>query len=124
MDTISLRFWDTVHAVPDVGPSLAHFVQAIGEYFQRRLHVENIGTDIPGSVELDVDDVEFGHLIKQAVAWGFMYPHFKDEHRSALPAVGGEFRLSYTLAPKFKILPRRGRAVALASIFPQRNLFR
>ena len=124
METISQRFWDTIHAVPDYGPKLVDLIGGIGVYFERRLHVDNIGTDIPGSIELSSDDAEFTNIIHQAVAWGFMYPHFKDEHRNALPTEGGEFRLSYTLAPKFKILPRRGRVTQLNSIFPQRSLFR
>jgi len=123
LETISQRFWDTIYAVPDYGPKLADMISRIGEYFERRLHTDPIGTDIPGSILIDPDDKEFNQLIHQAVAWGFMYPHFKDEHRAALPGVGGEFRLAYTLAPRFKILPRRGRVVPLGAVFPQRNLF-
>ncbi|HEX8902924.1 hypothetical protein [Vitreimonas sp.] len=122
METIGVRFYDSIGAVRDVGPDLKSFIGLIGRYFSERLHAEPIGTDVFSSIALRAEDVEFSGLVHQAVAWGFMYPHFKDEKRSALPADEGEFRLAYTLAPYFKLLPRRGRPVSLNVVFPQRRL--
>lgn len=122
LEVTSERFWNSIWAVPDVGPNLSLLIGRLGEDFYRRLHVEPIGTDAFASVTVSTSDADIMPLIKQAVAWGFMYPHFKDEKRPALPATEGEFRLSYTLAPKFSILPRRGRSVPLRTIIPQRQL--
>lgn len=122
MEVISERFWNSIWAVPESGPVLSRLIGLLGEDFYRRLHVDPIGTDAFASVTISDSDADIMPFIKQAVAWGFMYPHFKDEKRPALPATEGEFRLSYTLAPKFSILPRRGRSVPLRSIIPQRQL--
>lgn len=119
LDTISERFLGSIWAVPKVGPDLSRLITLLGEEFHRRLHVDSIGTDVFGSIEVSERDHDILPLIKQAVAWGFMYPHFKDERRPALPVSKGEFRLAYTLAPKFSILPRRGRSVQSKSILPQ-----
>lgn len=122
MEIISGRFSDSIWAVPDVGPNLSQLIRLLGDEFRRQLHAAPIGTDVPASVRIRPADTEIMPLVKDAVAWGFMYPHFKDERRPALPAVEGEFRLSYTLAPKYSILPRRGRIVQLKTILPQRHL--
>lgn len=122
LEIISQRFWDSIWAVPDVGPDLSQFIGLLGEAFYRRLHVDPIGTDPPASVHVSESDADLLPLVKQAVAWGFMYPHFKDERKPALPQTDGEFRLCYTLAPKFKVLPRRGRSLRLRTILPQLRL--
>jgi hypothetical protein len=119
LETISDRFLSSIWAVPDVGPDLSRLITRLGEEFQRRLHVESVSTDVFASIDVSETDHDIMPLIKQAVAWGFMYPHFKDEKRPALPVTEGEFRLAYTLAPKFSILPRRGRSLQLKNIIPQ-----
>ena len=122
LETISERFLNSIWAVPEVGPNLSRLITRLGEEFYRRLHVEPVGTDVFASIEVSESDADIMPLVKQAVAWGFMYPHFKDEQRPALPVSDGEFRLSYTLAPKFSILPRRGRSVSLKNVLPQLQL--
>jgi hypothetical protein len=120
--TLSERFLNTALAIPGDGPALHRLIKSLGFYFGARLHVGRIGTDTFGSLEVDESDPELLHLVQQAVAWGYMYPHSKDERRDSLPTGAGEFRLAYVLAPYFRILPRRGRPVRPSTIFPQRSL--
>lgn len=119
LEALSGRFLDSIWAVPEVGPNLSRLVNSLGMEFYRRLHSQPIGTDVAASIEIDEADSDVWPLVRQAVAWGFMYPHFKDEKRPALPATEGQFRLSYTLAPHFSLLPRRGRSIRLKTIAPQ-----
>jgi len=122
LSTLSQRFLDNALAVPEVGPDLHRMIKALGEHFRSKLHMGRVGTDTVGSIEVTESDGDILRLIKQAVAWGFMYPHFKDEKRDVLPTTSGEFRLAYILAPHFQLLPRRGRPIRPSTVFPQISL--
>lgn len=100
-----------------VGRKLFSFINKIGLYMKDRLYNYPLSTNQVTSINIDdkVSDEDW-NLIKRAVDLGLLYPNINFNHPDKLPVREGKFHLAYVLSPHFKLLPRRGRDVALATV--------
>lgn len=97
-------------SVPKKGPELRSLIDRIGGFLEHSLHRERISTDVIGSFRVDADTSEaLWAIIKAGVAHGFIFPNTNDRQQP-LVEKKGSFRLSFSLAPKFNLYPRRGAA--------------
>lgn len=123
LTTFSTSTLSRVQSEPQNGPDLFKFLSAVGEYMQHDLHDSLIGTDQISSIEVDVPitDNEW-NVIKNAVGLGLLYPNMTANSGDQMPERSGVFRLAYVLAPRFRILPRMGKAVSIKRINQQVGL--
>lgn len=112
-----------IQSEPKTGPELFKLLSLVGNYFSEQLHQQKLGTDQISSVEIDgqISDQEWG-LIKAAVGLGLLYPNISASGGDQMPERTGTFRLAYVLSPRFKILPRKGKAVSFRRLFQQLSL--
>lgn len=108
---------DGIRTRTKYGPSTYELLMKVGTEFKDRLYADTIATDTYGTIK--VDEVAFAkhrHQIEMAVSRGLLYPLNIDRNKDLLPVNSGEFRLAYVLAPKFRLLPRKGKALSISSI--------
>lgn len=106
-----------VQSEPDVGRELYEFIRRVGEYMHFSLYAKPVTTDQVSSFRLTSSSEHiYWPLIQHAVALGLLYPNLNTNHPDQLPQKSGTFHLAYVLAPLFRILPRRGKALALQSV--------
>ncbi|WP_062810695.1 hypothetical protein [Alcanivorax sp. NBRC 102028] len=96
--------------------SVYDIINVIGNVFHLRIHGDKVGTDFYGSVELSESDAAVWDLIVSAVGLGALFPITNSAHPDELPIKSGIFRLSYTFAACFQLLPRKGKPLPLRSI--------
>jgi hypothetical protein len=106
-----------VQSEPEVGRELYEFIRRVGEYMHHSLYEKPVTTDQVSSFRL-TSSVEqmYWPLIQHAVALGLLYPNLNTNHPDQLPQKSGTFHLAYVLAPLFRILPRRGKALGLQAV--------
>lgn len=121
--TFSTSLFQRVQSEPEVGPQLYDFLDSVGSYMRRSLHMEPLATDHISSFQVDrgIPDIVW-RLVKRAVAVGLLYPNINTSNPDHMPEWEGTFHLAYALAPHFRLLPRRGRARALSSMLDVRTL--
>lgn len=109
-----------VQSEPQNGPDLYRFLSAVGNFMSQDLHDNLLGTDQISSIEIDVPitDNEWT-VVKNAVGLGLLYPNINANSGDQMPERCGIFRLAYVLAPNFKILPRKGKAVSFKRVIQQ-----
>lgn len=96
-------------SAPIHGPDLVLFISNIGEAMRSLLHQRPLTTDQVGSFLMTrSDSPENWELMKDAVAEGLAYPNVSPNNPDMMPEEEGEFRIAYILAPRFRLLPRRG----------------
>lgn len=112
-----------VQSEPQNGPDLYKYLSAIGNFMKHDLHDNLLGTDQISSIEIDkpITDNEW-EVIKNAVGLGLLFPNINANSGDQMPERSGIFRLAYVLAPNFKILPRKGKAVSFSRIIQQVSL--
>jgi hypothetical protein len=98
-----------------VGGELHAFIKRLMEHFKSRFYGHPLTTDYYYSISLGPDTTDDQwHLIKFAVGLGFMFPKVSFSQPDELPdRLSGEFNMAYRLAPKFGLLPRKGKPVSL-----------
>ena len=98
-----------------IGGELHAFIKRLMEYFMSRFYEHKMTTDYFYSVSIGPDTTDDQwHLIKYAVGLGFMFPKVSFSQPDELPdRYSGEFNMAYRLAPKFGLLPRKGKSVSL-----------
>ena len=96
--------------------TLYDLLNLIGSEFRSRIHDRKISTDTYGSVTIGRSEAWVWELIVAAVQMGLLYPIVKSNNRDELPYRSGTFRLAYAVAPKFQLLPRKGRPIPLSTI--------
>lgn len=114
---ISDQTLSAARSEPQCGDRLHAFLEMLGNYMHRCLHDEPLGTDQVASVVIGptVSDDDW-QLVEKAVSLGLMYPQIGRTDGDTLPQRRGTFRLSFTLAPHFRLLPRKGHARQLRTI--------
>lgn len=112
---------ERVRGEGEMGPEVYEMLSIIGSFFKSRF-LEPLATDQIGSVRVDpaVTETEW-ETVKRAVGLGLLYPNINPLHPDDLPTREGIFRLAYVLAPRFEILPRKGKARALSRILRSPN---
>jgi hypothetical protein len=102
---------------PRSGRRVFELLSAIGSYAEGQLHSERLRSDQASGVQIDesipVDDWE---AIKAAVGIGLLFPQTTPSRGDPMPDREGSFHLAYVLAPRFRILPRRGRPKRFAVV--------
>lgn len=108
---------DRIQSEPEVGPELFRFVRAIGTYMHDSLHGEPLTTDQISSIEVDatINDTHW-KLVQRAVALGLLFPNVGLNATDQMPEREGTFHLAYALAPRFRLVPRRGRSRKLTTV--------
>jgi hypothetical protein len=104
-------------SIEEIGPDVYAMLMRVGEYMRSRLHDNKLGTDTISSVIVDqgVDD-ETWRLVRAAAGRGLMYSNTSQMNPEPWPDRDGVFHLAYVLAPHFRLLPRRGKAVRLSRV--------
>ena len=99
-----------------IGGSLYDFIKRLMEYFKSRFYEQLLSTDYYYAISLGPDTTdEQWRLIQYAVGLGFMFPKVSFSQPDELPErCFGEFNMAYRLAPKFGLLPRKGKSVSLS----------
>jgi hypothetical protein len=117
MQRLSASTLNQVMPFPDVGPELHAFICKLGKYMHADFHNKPVTTDQVTSVTIDdsVSEKDW-KLIRVAVGHGLLYPNIGTGNPDEMPWREGTFHLAYALAPYFLLLPRRGKAVKLATI--------
>lgn len=106
-----------VQSEPGCGPQLYEFLEILGNYMHQALHNEAMTTDQISSIYIDRDvPTLYWGLIQRAVGLGLLFPNVNANNPDEMPEREGTFHLAYVLAPKFRILPRRGKARKLNTI--------
>lgn len=104
-----------VRSEANVGPELFELVFCVGRFLAHQLHGGPLATDQLGAFRYDLpsDDLKW-----RAVAKGFGVGIIcqNDADPEGLPSPDDAFRLSFVLAPYFRLVPRRGRARSLKMI--------
>ncbi len=113
-----------VQSEMDFGPQLYRLIDMIGNFMRNELHDGPLTTDQMSSIRIDNIDDETWQLIEGAVGLGLLYPNISTNNPDQMPYKDGTFHLAYVLAPHFKILPRRGKAVKLSSLLKQRDILK
>lgn len=112
---------ERVQSESKVGPELYAMLKKIGSYMEDKLHADKIGTDQISSIEVgDHIDDKLAELIRSAVSIGLLYPNTNTSIED-IPIKIGKYRLAYVLAPKFRILPRKGKSVNIKTIMEYRR---
>lgn len=101
---------------PEVGPELFEFLTDLGEYMRSRLHSEPLSTDQVTAFRFDTKAAEYWPLIERAVGLGLLFPSVSPKQPDIVPQESGTFHMAAILAPHFRLLPRRGRALNLSTI--------
>lgn len=104
------------------GTTLEGLIKLIGNEFHQQLHEKKLGTDTIGTIRVTESNEEIWEVIKSAVGEGLLYPIVNSSNPDILPVRIGSFRLAYALAPKFRLLPRKGSDVTLNKVFSNRKL--
>jgi len=113
-----------VQSEPIRGLRLHALITRIGEVLKSMLYDQKLSTDQATSIEIDefISDKDW-ELIKYAVAIGLLSPNIKHGRPNDLPVRNGSFHLGFILAPHFRLLPRRGKAIKLSLFWPEPKLF-
>lgn len=101
-----------------VGGELHVFIQRLMEHFRSRFYDRQITSDYYYAIRLPVDvSDEHWRLVRYAVGLGLMFPKVNFSQPDQLPgrSDNGEYNMAYRLAPKFGLLPRKGRAISLSA---------
>ena len=110
-----------VQSEPEVGPELHQFIKQIGEYMQYSLYDRPLTTDQMSFIRLtQKTDRAYWPLIQHGVALGLLYPNVNTNDPDELSKGNGTFHLAYVLAPLFRILPRRDKALGLSTLMRRR----
>jgi len=82
------------------------------------LHEEPLTTDQITSVTLSTQtDGEKWTLVRRAAGLGLLFPNVGVHNPDQMPEREGTFHLAYVLAPHFRLLPRRGKARKLETVY-------
>lgn len=115
-DFAERRFMQS-QTVPKVGPELTQFIDGAGRYFSHKIHGEKLSSEVVGSFRADEHTSdELWALVKAGVAYGFVFSNISATERVRAPDRSGSFRLSYSLSPKYNLMPRRGKDRAIQAI--------
>ncbi|NMG75952.1 hypothetical protein [Aromatoleum diolicum] len=98
-----------------IGGELHAFIKNLMEYFHSRFYDQQLTTDYYYAIKTpnDVTD-ELWELIRHAVGLGLMFPKASFTQPDSLPERGSsEFDMAFRLAPKYGLLPRKGKPVPL-----------
>lgn len=110
-----------------IGGELHSFIKSLMEYFHDRFYKQPLTTDCYYAIRTpnDLSD-EMWELIKHAVGLGLMFPKTTFNQPDLLPGrTGSEFDMAFRLAPKFGLLPRKGKPVPLfAALSKGKKVFR
>jgi hypothetical protein len=100
-----------------IGQLLFRLLNAAGSEMSRRFYSEPLTTDQYYSISVDesVSDEDW-EVIKYGVAYGYLFPNVNANSPDSVPNRSGTFRLAYCLAPAFKLIPRRGKAITLSEV--------
>lgn len=117
MRTLSTSSLNQVRSLKNVGPELHEFLCMLGNYMHDNLYGKPLSTDQVSSVTID-DSVSENDwkLICVAVGYGLLHPNVGAGNPDEMPWREGTFHLAYVLAPRFFLLPRRGKDVKLSTI--------
>ncbi|MGD0820891.1 MAG: hypothetical protein ABSA71_09115 [Desulfomonilia bacterium] len=123
--TLSSNTLNQVSGFVDIGPELYSFICMLGEYMKDSLYEKPLTTDQITSVIIDdtLSEKEL-ELIHAAVGNGLLHPNVNSSNPDEMPLREGTYRLTYTLAPHFLLLPRRGKAATLSTIKKFNNMVR
>lgn len=106
-----------------VGRNLYSFLCSIGDAMFDAAHQRPVTTDQYTSVRIDESIAsDRWELVKHAVAQGLLVPNVNTNQLDQMPVKTGTFHLSYSLAPHFKLLPRRGKAIAISAAMANRRV--
>jgi hypothetical protein len=100
---------------PLIGAQLYEFLNRIGSYMQHRFHQGPFSGDVYSGVDtkqVNLTEREWA-MIKTSVEMGLLVPAVNRNNPDTLPIKRGVFHLANILAPHFRLLPRRGRAIDL-----------
>lgn len=100
-----------------VGGELYSFLKSILEHFQWKFFHQPLSTDYYYAVKTPPNiSAETWNLIKYAVGLGLMFPKTTFNQPDLLPEQSNsEFDIAFRLAPKYGLLPRKGKSVPLAT---------
>ena len=117
MLTLSTTTLNQIRSLPEVGPELHEFLLMLGEYMRADLHQKPLTTDQSTSITIDdtISEPEW-KLVQVAVGHGLLHPNVGSGNTDEMPWKEGAFHLAYSLAPHFRLLPRRGKAAKLTEI--------
>ena len=121
LSALSNQFIMYVKTVPRQSSSnakvnLYQLVDTIGKYFSSRIFVKTFPLDIVGSFIVDQDmDEEIVNLIKVGLDKGAFVYVGNSQQDVAFKIRGSRFRLSYILAPSYKLLMRNDPAISLTA---------
>lgn len=102
---------DRVQSEEDIGRELFEFLRMVGRYMYHCFHEQPLSTDQVSSLRLEQSASPSDWvLVKRAVGLGLLYPNVGPNNPDELPEGQGTFHLAYVLAPRFRLLPRRGKA--------------
>ena len=115
--SLSASTLSQVRSFPEVGPELHKFLTQMGEYMKSSLLDKPLSTDQVSSIKIDdkISDKDW-KLVQEAVGQGLLYPNIGPGNTDEMPWREGTFRLAYVFSPHFLLLPRRGKAVKIATI--------
>lgn len=117
MRALSASTLNQVRSLPDVGPDLHTFLCMLGDYMRVNLYEKPLTTDQITSVTIDdtISEVDW-KLVRVAVGHGLLHPNVGLGNPDEMPWREGTFHLAYALAPRFFLLPRRGKSVKLTTV--------
>lgn len=107
--------------------SLEEIIDLVGAEFFYRLHQIELGTDTYGTIKLKdsistLNNESIWSVVKDAVDEGLLYPIMNKSNPDMVPQRGGSYRLAYALAPKFRLMPRKGLELPLDGILSNKAL--
>ena len=108
--------FERLTALPGYGPRVRDFVGLLGSSLERRLHDTPRLLRDSCSIKLDLDNVG---LLKPpliaAIAYGVLCP-WEFDSRFGYPRGPHEYSLSFSLAPRYWLVLRRGKALELTEL--------
>ncbi|MEM7243058.1 MAG: hypothetical protein AAF429_12810 [Pseudomonadota bacterium] len=111
--------FERILAVPKRGLELMLLIEQAGTYFEYRLHHHKISTDLHGAIKLNPRDDQIDwSTLQEGVKYGVVFPNRNYNVGRVYNAnkLTASFRMAFALAPKFNLLPRRGKDTSLAVI--------
>jgi hypothetical protein len=117
LGAIAEREISTYRIERNFGPGLHDFILELGKYMYDHIHEKKLGLEQISSIQINknIGTVEW-KLIERAVQKGLIYPNVNFQNPDFMPTKEGVFHLAFLLAPKFKLLPRKGDSRVLSSI--------
>ena len=102
-------------SVPHSGIELRELIEKIGRYFEYELHGKAITTDIVSGFRVSNSTPDgLWNIIMDGIAYGYIFRADFNEAPNFERA--GVFRLAYSLAPFFDLVPRKGKSRAISSV--------